>query len=87
MKFPFIKHPKTGIPDEMVTMIVIATAAATIRFFFDGVDMTVAGHHVGFSKLDPLAYGAFLTPILGAHGYLSGKDKSKPKVDNPDDQS
>lgn len=57
--------------NHMKTLVIIAVLAATLKFLTDGV--TLGNNTVSFGHLDPLAYGAFLTPILGAHGFMSTK--------------
>lgn len=84
MKFPFLKHPKTGAPDLMTTAIVIAVLVASFKFLLDGLSINIAGHTITFGHLEALAYGSFLTPILGAHSYIDTRKTDKPKVDNPD---
>lgn len=73
MKFPFINDPKTGQPDELVTLTTLVTLAAVGRFLVDGVTIQVFGHTMQFGHVDPMTYLAFLSPIVGTHGYIKGK--------------
>ncbi len=91
MKFPFIKQPKSGMPDVMVTLSVVAVFAAVLKFLLEGVTIVVYGHSIDFGHADSLTYGALLAPVLGAHGWVDTMSKNPPpppsnyvKVDNPD---
>ena len=83
MKFRFLKHPSTGIEDPMMTLSVIAALACVVKFLADGVTFTLYGHTMNLGHADSMAYGALLTPILGAHGYIQGlKPKGPDSNDN-----
>lgn len=65
---------------HMRTLVVLAVVAATLKFLTDSVVInTSATTSIILGHIDPLAYGAFLTPILGAHSYMS-KDKKNPSA-------
>ncbi len=82
MKFPFIQDPRTHKPDEMVTLTVLTTIAAVVRFLFDGITIKLFEHTLVIGHIDAAVYIALLAPILGAHSYIGGqKLKSKPKGD------
>lgn len=61
------KHTPAG--DVFMTMSMIATLSASARFLLEGLSFTFAEHSLTFSHIDATTYGAFLLPILGAHGY------------------
>lgn len=73
MQFPFIKDPKTGKPDELITLTVLVTLAAVFRFTLDGATFQIYDHVITFTHVDSMTYLAFLSPILGTHGYIKGK--------------
>lgn len=64
-----IKHPRTGLPDVMLTMTVVTVVTAAAKFLLDGATANILGHVINFGHVDPSAYGMFLAPVLGAHGY------------------
>lgn len=76
----------------MLTLVVFAVVAAVVRFFLDGVTITVVGQSITLTHQDPLAYGSLLAPILGAHGFINTRpntinpirDGSAQEIDNPD---
>lgn len=82
----FLKHPRTGVPDVMLTLSVLAVVAASIKFFLDGVDFSVLGHHFVAGHSDPMSYGSFLTPVLASHAYTNTRPNTNTTiaVDNPD---
>lgn len=55
-----------------------------LRFLFDGIEITIAGHSLSLGHMDPLAYGTILAPVLGAHGYIRANIGKRTKIDNPD---
>ena len=73
MKFPFFEDPETGKPSEMLTLSVIVTLAAAARFLLDGITINIAHHMLTFGHVDSMTYLAFLSPIVGTHGYIKGK--------------
>lgn len=73
MNFLFIKHPGTGEPDVMTTLLVITTTVASLKFLMDGVTLHISSHVISFGHMDALSYGSLLAPLLGAHGYIEGK--------------
>lgn len=82
MKLRYLKHPRTGRPDMMITLSTIAVVSASLKFLFDGSALVEL-----FGHCDSTTYAAFLGPILGAHGFLEVKNKDKPtkiKIDDPD---
>jgi len=62
-------------------MTVIVVLVCSIRFLLDGITVSMFGHSLTVGHTDPLAYGSFLAPLLGAHGYIHTRTT---KVDNPD---
>lgn len=68
---------------------VLAVAVCALRLLLDGVSFKLFGSIVSIPHTDPLAYGSFLTPVLGAHGYMNRNTmggKLPQKVDDPDNQ-
>lgn len=59
---------KINSPTTTMALIVVVTCA--LRFLLDGITLTLFGHSLSIGHTDPLAYGAILTPILAAHGYV-----------------
>lgn len=70
----------------------VTVGACVLRFLFDGLNVTLFGQNVIIPHTDSMSYGAILTPVLAAHGYLRGYARtphSKPteqKVDNPENE-
>ena len=58
-------------PTLLLSLMVVS--ACTIRFLIDGISFFAFGHIVNLPHTDPMAYGAILAPVLGAHGYIHGK--------------
>lgn len=73
MKFPFINDPETGKPSEMVTLSMVVTLSAALRFLLDGITLDIYHHIFTFGHVDAMTYLAFLSPIVGAHGYIKGR--------------
>ena len=73
----FLTHPRTGKEDPLMTLSVIVVLCTSVKFVLDGVTFTLYGHPISFGHPDPVAYAAFLTPVLGTHGYLNAKEKSQ----------
>lgn len=69
----------------MVTMTVLATTAAVIKFLLDGVSIDVAGHVLSFGHVDSMAYGSLLTPVLAAHGFVDTRPSRSESVMVPKD--
>ena len=85
LRFFTVKHKDSEEVDVILSLVVFAVIIAGLKFLLDGVSVTIFGHLVNFGHTDSLSYGSMLTPILGAHGYISGQPtKSAGKVDNPD---
>lgn len=78
MKY-FLTDPETNRPSELVTLTVIVTLAAVIRFLFDGVAIKLFDHSLTISHVDASVYLAFLTPVLGLHGYVKRKSNDNQK--------
>lgn len=69
-------NPKTGKRDIFYTLTALAMLGATLKFLAEGVEVTIMGHVLNLGHADPLSYGAFLAPVLGAHGYVHSNDKN-----------
>jgi hypothetical protein len=86
----FLTHPRTKQEDPMLTLTCIVVIIAAIKFLFEGVDITIAGHVFSFGHADGGTYATVLTPVLGAHGYMNTRIPDAPVpdfsrvVDNPD---
>lgn len=75
----FLKHPRTGLPDVMLTLSTVVVLAASVKFLLEGINLTIFGHMVNFGHADAMTYGTLLTPVLGAHGYTM----TRPNTANP----
>lgn len=91
MKFGFLKHPRTGLPDVMATMTMVVVIASAIKFLLDGVSLVINGHTISFGHADSMSYGTLLTPVLGAHSFVNTRPNTmspirdgSQEVDNPD---
>lgn len=90
MKMRWLKQPKTGESDPVLSMATFVVAMCTIKFFFEGVSIDIAGHVFSLGHADAMTYGAMLAPILGVHGANEYKRMSmidsgtSQGVDNPD---
>jgi hypothetical protein len=60
----------------MLTLTAIAVTVAALKFAFDGVTVTVANHVVSVPHTDGGVYAAFLSPILGTHGFMASRTTS-----------
>ena len=79
-------NAKTNKEDVMLTLVFYVVIIAGIKFLLDGVEFTFQGHLVNLGHTDGGVYAAFLTPILGAHGYIDSKVQHlQQKVDNPNE--
>lgn len=63
----WIKHPRLQEPDTMLTVAVLSVVVCWIKFLFNDVSFTIAGHTFNCGHVDALAYGALLGPTLGAY--------------------
>lgn len=88
-KLIWLNHPKTGKADVLMSLAVFVVVICAIKFLFDGVVVNIFGHTFSFGHTDSFSYGTFLSPVLGAHGYLAGKNTEQgyniSRVDNPDE--
>lgn len=58
-------------------LCIAVVLVACIKFLLDGVTVHLAGISFDLGHVDAMAYGALLTPVLGAHGWIEGR---KPNV-------
>lgn len=86
-----LTHPTTGQRDVMITLVVFAVVVCAAKFFLNDVSITTGTHTVNLGHTDSFSFGSFLTPILGAHGYMNGRSSDTTllangtqSVDNPD---
>lgn len=88
----WLKHPRTGIADPMLTIVFVAVCVASIRFLLDSTTIIAGTFSFTIAKLDALTYSSFLAPILGAHSWQNTRPntmnaidtKGHVNVDNPD---
>lgn len=88
MKIPIAKHPGTDQNDYVTTTTCAVMLICAIKFFLEGISISLGGHTLSFGHGDASTYAAILTPILGAHGVKEFRrdrqPKHTPKPDNPD---
>lgn len=86
----FLKHPQTNEPDLLMTLAWVVTLVCSIKFLFEGIEITIGAHTLSLGHADATTYAAMLAPVLGAHGWKEGK-AARPapanKVDNPDGET
>lgn len=58
---------------ELKHLSAIVVIAAAVKFLLDGVTFSVNGHPMDLGHLDSMTYATFLTPVLGAHGWVLGR--------------
>ena len=78
----WIKHPRSGTEDTMLTLGVLASLSAIGKFLLNGVAIQVADKTINFGTVDATLIAAILTPTLGAYvarKYTSNPDKTKTK--------
>ena len=63
----WIKHPRTGEPDTMLTLATLATMASLFKFLLNGVTITLLNQSFNFGVIDSSLIGAILLPTLGAY--------------------
>ena len=72
----WIKHPRTGEKDTMLTLGVVATVSALAKFLLNGV----VAFGIQFGSVDSGLIAAILTPTLGA--YVARKYTDKNSADS-----
>lgn len=72
----WIKHPRSGKPDTMLTIALSATAIALGKFLLHGVAFSYDKFTFNFGTLDAALVAAILTPTLGA--YVARKFSDSP---------
>lgn len=84
----WIKHPRTGQVDAMLSLVVFVVVICAIKFLFDGAHFVILGHAFDVGHTDSFSYGSLLTPVLGAHATrewkIGGDNDASIKPDNPD---
>jgi hypothetical protein len=78
----WIKHPDTGKLDPVLTLSAMTVLICGIKFLLDGASITMSGHSISLGHVDPLAYGAFLTPVLAMHSWLGNKKEGNKEDDD-----
>lgn len=68
-----VKNPETQAMDPMLTMTVFVVIVCGLKFLFEGVSLVIGEHTFSLGHVDPSAYAALLTPVLGAHSWVAGK--------------
>lgn len=76
MNFLWIKHPRSGEPDAMLTLAVAATVIALFKFAMNGVSITISTSVLQFGSVDAGLVGSILAPTLSA--YVARKFKDSP---------
>lgn len=75
----------TKYKNPTLILSVIAVTVCAVRFLLDGITFTAFGSPITLGHIDSFAYSSFLTPILGAHGYIQAKLGITPeRPDNAD---
>lgn len=62
-----------------LSLSILVVVVCCFRFLMDGMEWSLFGHTITFNHIDAMTYGALLTPVLGAHGYIdsqSGKNRT-----------
>lgn len=72
----FIKHPRSGQPDTMLTLSIYAFIGVMLKFLLNGVSITLFEKTIDFGTVDASLISALLLPTLGA--YTARKFKSPP---------
>lgn len=72
----WIKHPRSGEKDTMLSLSVYAFAAVLAKFLLNGVSLTLLDKTINFGTVDATLIGALITPTLAA--YTARKFKSPP---------
>lgn len=78
----WIKHPRSGQPDAMLSLSVYCIAAVLMKFLFS--DMTFGA--VTFGDLDAGVIAALLTPTLGAYAVRKHSDPPATATDEASDE-
>ena len=68
----WIKHPRTGEKDTMLTLATFATLAALLKFILNGASVG----SVALGTVDAGLMAALLTPTLGAYCARKHTDKT-----------
>ena len=61
--------------DPMLSLSVFVVVICGVKFLFEGVSVAIGEHTLSLGHVDPAAYAALLTPVLGAHGYTAVRSK------------
>ena len=79
--FPFIKNPKTGAGDSMLTMAILSMLVVLGKVLLNGVTITIMAKTINFGTIDAGLAAAVITPILTAYVARKHTDKitNKPK--------
>jgi hypothetical protein len=72
----WLKHPRSGKPDAMLTLAVFSTLTVLFKFLLNGVSLTLGAKVINFGVVDAGLIAAILTPTLGA--YVTRKMKDSP---------
>lgn len=65
---------------ELKHLTALVVIAAAVKFLLDGITAQYGGYTLNLGHLDSMTYAAFLTPVLGAHGYVLGRKTEENKV-------
>jgi len=75
----WLKHPRSGEPDTMLTLSTLSTLTVLVKFLLNDVVLNILGNTYKLGTVDAGVIAAILTPTLGA--YVMRKMK-----DSPDDK-
>jgi hypothetical protein len=81
----WLKHPRTGKPDTMLTLAVLATLTCLAKVLLNNTILKIAGQTITCGTIDGLVIAATLTPTLGA--YVARKHKDSPDKKKPEEAS
>lgn len=63
----FIKHPRSGKKDTMLSLSVYAFFVCLFKFLMNGVSFTIFDYIIDFGTVDATLIAALLTPTLVAY--------------------
>lgn len=76
----WIKHPRSGKPDTMLTIAIASTAITLGKFLLHGVSFSLGDFSLAFGSLEATLVGAILTPTLGAYCFRKYSDSPDKKA-------
>ena len=82
MKIPWIKHPRSGKPDTMLTVAIASVIVVLGKVLLNGVSVELFGSPIALGVIDAGLVAALLTPTLGVYAarkYSDSPDKKGKK--------